>query len=87
MLAEGEASKVVVALHFARQVLRIARKTGKLVKDLERAQVILHFDNGASKTEAFLAKLRGDLMLVQQQVSAAAPQHRQKSLPLPSRQV
>jgi gliotoxin/aspirochlorine biosynthesis thioredoxin reductase len=42
------------------------RKISKIVKAPERAQVILHFDDGSRKTEAFLAhkpktKLRGSL--------------------------
>lgn len=98
MLAQGDVSNVVVALHFARQALRMAesvtlytngndqlasdldaalkaapapmtvdaRKIAKLSKAPERAQVTLHFVDGTTKTEGFLAhkpstKLRGDL--------------------------
>jgi thioredoxin reductase len=98
MLAEGDVNNVVVALHFARQALRMsrhvtlythgntqltaeltsaleaapapmsvdARKITQLVKGPERSQVILHFEDGTTTTEAFLAhkpktKLRGDL--------------------------
>jgi gliotoxin/aspirochlorine biosynthesis thioredoxin reductase len=43
-----------------------ARKIAKLVKEQERARITLHFEDGSSTTEAFLAhkpktKLRGDL--------------------------
>lgn len=98
MLAEGDTANVVVALHFARQALRISkqvtlytngneelakqlkgalakapapmtvesRKIEKLAKAPERSQIVLHFEDGTSKTEAFLAhkpktKLRGSL--------------------------
>lgn len=97
MLAVGEASKVAVVLHIARQVLRIsdqvtlythgdkklagelsaalethvpmtvdARRITKLVKSPLRSCVTIYFDDGTSRTEAFLAhkpstKLRGSL--------------------------
>lgn len=98
MLAEGDTGNVLVALHFARQALRISKqvtlytngneelakqleealakapapmtvepkKIKKLVKGPERSQIVLHFEDGTSKTEAFLAhkpktKLRGSL--------------------------
>lgn len=98
MLAEGDTGNVVVALHFARQALRISKqvtlytngneelakqleealakapapmtidskKVEKLVKGPKRSQIVLHFEDGTSKTEAFLAhkpktKLRGSL--------------------------
>ncbi|KAL2274812.1 hypothetical protein FJTKL_02714 [Diaporthe vaccinii] len=98
MLAEGDKGNVVVALHFARQALRISKQVTlytngneelarqleealakapapmtvdskrieKLVKGPDRSQIVLHFEDGTSKTEAFLAhkpntKLRGSL--------------------------
>lgn len=98
MLAEGDTGNVVVALHFARQALRLAdqvtlytngnaelakqltealatapapmtveeRKIRKLLKGPERAQMVIEFDDGTNKTEAFLAhkpktSLRGTL--------------------------
>ncbi|KAK6214675.1 hypothetical protein LQW54_004183 [Pestalotiopsis sp. IQ-011] len=98
MLGEGDTSRWVVALHFARQALRLSdtvvlytngdeklgkeledalagapapmtvdnRKITKLVKAPGRSQVTLHFADGGSKTEGFLAhkpktKLRGTL--------------------------
>lgn len=98
MLAEGDTGNVVVALHFARQALRISKhvtlytngnielakqleealakapapmtvdskKIEKLVTGPERSQIVLHFKDGTSRTEAFLAhkpktKLRGTL--------------------------
>ncbi|KAH8888272.1 FAD/NAD(P)-binding domain-containing protein [Thozetella sp. PMI_491] len=98
MLAQGDVNNVVVALHFARQALRLSdhvtlytdgneqlssdlqnaldaapapmavdsRKITRLEKGPERAQVVLHFEDGTSKTEAFLAHkpstiLRGNL--------------------------
>ncbi|KAK5636073.1 hypothetical protein RRF57_011785 [Xylaria bambusicola] len=43
-----------------------SRRVAKLVKARERSRVVLHFEDGATKTEAFLAHkpkfaLRGDL--------------------------
>lgn len=98
MLAQGDTGNVVVALHFARQALRISKhvtlytngneqlakqleealakapapmtvdskKIKKLVKGPDRSQIVLHFEDDTSKTEAFLAhkpktKLRGTL--------------------------
>lgn len=98
MLAEGDTSIAIVALHFARQALRMteqvtlytngdeklaqdlkeaveaapapmtvdSRKITKLSKAQERSQITLHFEDGTSRTEAFLAhkpktKLRGTL--------------------------
>lgn len=102
MLAQGEVSNVLLALHFARQALQIsesvtlytngndqlaadlraaletaisappmtvdARKIAKLSKAPHRAQITLHFTDGTTKTEGFLAhkpstKVRGDLAM------------------------
>lgn len=98
MLAEGDTGNVLVALHFARQALRISKqvtlytngneelakqleealakapapmtvdskKIKKLAKGPERSQIVLHLEDGTSRTEAFLAhkpktRLRGSL--------------------------
>ncbi|KAJ4391003.1 hypothetical protein N0V93_004602 [Gnomoniopsis smithogilvyi] len=98
MLAEGDTGNVLVALHFARQALRLAnqvtlytngnaelakqltealeaapapmtveaKKIMRLRKGPKRAEMVIEFDDGTSRTEAFLAhkpktKLRGSL--------------------------
>lgn len=98
ILAAGDTGNVLVALHFARQALRLAdqvtlytngnaelakqltdaleaapapmtvegKKIKKLSKGPDRAQMVIEFDDGTSKNEAFLAhkpttKLRGSL--------------------------
>ncbi|KAM7189758.1 hypothetical protein V8F33_009897 [Rhypophila sp. PSN 637] len=67
MLAQGDVSNALVALHFARQALQLtnstapapmvvdSRKIVKLSKEPVRARITLYFDDETRKTEGFLA--------------------------------